>query len=328
LAKTYKALALFSGGLDSLLSVLWMRKLGVEVIPIFFRTPFFTEERPLETAKANGIEITVIDFSIEHLEMLRHPQYGFGKNFNPCIDCHGLMFHTAGNLLEKYNADFLISGEVLSQRPMSQRRDAMNSVGKLSGYKDLLIRPLCQRLLDDTKPIREGWINKEDLLAFNGRSRKPQMELAKELGVVTFPHPAGGCRLTDKNYSLRLQDLITYNQLELDYINLLRYGRHFRLTESTKLIVGRDEADNDGMTALDLGDIYLMDEENPGPIGIIQGIDQSTEILNLSAGIVAFYIKKSPDEVTISYGRRFPLEHKLRISKTEADIVAKYMIKE
>jgi tRNA U34 2-thiouridine synthase MnmA/TrmU len=328
LAKKYKALALFSGGLDSLLSVLWMEKIGVEVIPIFFRTPFFTEERPLATAEANGIKLTVIDFSAAHLEMLRHPQYGFGKNFNPCIDCHGLMFHTAGDLLSEFNADFLISGEVLSQRPMSQRRDAMNAVGKLSGYKDLLVRPLCQQLLDDTLPIREGWINKDDLLAFNGRSRKPQMELAKELGVVTYPHPAGGCRLTDKNFSVRLRDLILYDQLELDNINLLRFGRHFRLNTTTKLIIGRDEEDNENLTKLNIWDVYLNNEEIPGPIGIIHGNDIDDEIIRLSASILAFYSRKAPEEMEVAYGKTIPLQNTILVQKADADTAAKYMIKE
>ncbi len=326
--KTYKALALFSGGLDSLLSVLYMQKIGVEVIPIFFRTPFFTEERPMQTAIDNGISLTVIDFSEAHLEMLRHPQYGFGKNFNPCIDCHGLMFRTAGNLLEKYDADFLISGEVLSQRPMSQRRDAMNAVSKLSGYKDLLIRPLSQMLLPDTKPIRENWINKEDMLALNGRSRKPQMELAKELGVVSFPSPAGGCRLTDKNFSVRLRDLIEYNQLELDNINLLRFGRHFRLSDKIKLIIGRDESDNQNLIDLNIGDLYLFDEQIPGPVGVLHGPDIDEQIITLSASIVAFYNKKAPETCKINWGESFPLLNLLAVNKADAQSTLNYMIKE
>lgn len=326
--KQYKALALFSGGLDSLLCVMYMQKLGVEVIPIFFRTPFFTEERPLQTATDNGLSLTVIDFSEAHLNMLRNPQYGFGKNFNPCIDCHGLMFKTAGDLLEQFQADFLISGEVLSQRPMSQRRDAMNAVSKLSGYKDLLIRPLSQQLLPDTLPIRENWISKADMLAFNGRSRKPQIELAQELGVKSFPSPAGGCRLTDKNFSVRLRDLILYDQLELDNINLLRFGRHFRLNATTKLIVGRDEADNQNLIDLKIGDLYLLDEENPGPVGIIHGTDISDELLSLSAGIVAFYHKKAPFDTHVNYGKSFPLTQSISVSKAESHIAMQYMIKE
>jgi len=328
LNKRYKALALFSGGLDSLLSVLYMQKLGIEVIPIFFRTPFFTEERPLQTAQANGLALTVIDFSAEHLEMLRNPVYGFGKNFNPCIDCHGLMFRTAGDLLEKFNADFLISGEVLSQRPMSQRKDAMNAVSKLSGYKDLLIRPLSQQLLADTKPIRENWIAKADMLALNGRSRKPQLELAKELGVHSFPSPAGGCRLTDKNFSVRLRDLIKYNQLELDNINLLRFGRHFRLNDTTKLIVGRDENDNDMLQALNLGDVFLLVEEYPGPLCIIKGAEIDEDIIALSAGILAYFIKKAPDELAVPWGTEFPLQNSLTVKKADAQTINQYMIKE
>jgi tRNA-specific 2-thiouridylase len=328
LNRPYKAIALFSGGLDSLLSVLFMKKLGVEVMPIFFKTPFFTEERPLQTAQANGLSLSVIDFSVAHLEMLRNPRYGFGKNFNPCIDCHGLMFRTAGDMLEKFNADFIISGEVLSQRPMSQRKDAMNAVSKLSGYKDLLIRPLSQQLLADTKPIRENWIKKEDMLALNGRSRKPQLELARQLGVTSFPSPAGGCRLTDKNFSVRLRDLIKYNQLELDNINLLRFGRHFRLNDNAKLIIGRDESDNDNLLELKLGDLFLLAEEYPGPLGIIKGSEIDDNILSLSAGILAYYNRKAPLEVNVSYGKSFPLTNAIVLEKTESQLVRDYMIKE
>jgi len=305
-----------------------MQKMGVEVIPIFFRTPFFTEERAVLTAEANGLKIEVIDISEEHLQMLKNPRYGFGKHFNPCIDCHGLMFKLAGQLLSKYQADFLISGEVLSQRPMSQRRDAMNAVSNLSGYKDLLIRPLSQKLLDDTKPIREGWINKDDLLSISGRSRKPQLALAKELGITEFPSPAGGCRLTDKNFTVRLRDLVEHNQLSLKEINLLKYGRHFRLNEQTKLIIGRDEADNDNIMKVQPDYLLLLNEEIPGPLGLLCFKDYDDEILKLAASLLAFYNSKSPQDVTISYGYNFPLENSVEVNKATAQQVNDFMIKE
>jgi tRNA-uridine 2-sulfurtransferase len=326
LPKTYSALALFSGGLDSLLAVLWMQKLGVKVIPIFFRTPFFTEERAVHTALTNGLDIQVIDISEKHLVMLKNPRYGFGKNFNPCIDCHGLMFRLAGDMLPFYKADFLISGEVLSQRPMSQRKDAMNAVGKLSGNKDLLIRPLCQRLLEDTKPIREGWIDKSHLLAFSGRSRKPQIQLAKELGVVEYPSPAGGCRLTDRNYTIRLRDLVEYNQLNLPAINLLKYGRHFRLDDNTKLIIGRDENDNKNILDYASDNLLLLNEAIPGPLALLCATEITEVNLLLACSVLAFYNSKSPDIVNISYGRRFPLTESIHMQKATLEVVSKYII--
>ena len=326
--KQYKALALFSGGLDSLLSVIWMRKLGIEVIPIFFRTPFFTEERALKTACANGLKLEVIDISEQHLEMMKNPRYGFGKNFNPCIDCHGLMFNLAGGLLVQNNADFLISGEVLSQRPMSQRRDAMNAVSKLSGYKDLLIRPLSQKLLDDTKPIRENWIRKDDMLDFSGRSRKPQLALAKELGVKEFPSPGGGCRLTDKNFTVRLKDLVEHSQLSLPEITLLKYGRHFRLDDKTKFIIGRDEADNNNLLQAKSDFLLLLNTEIPGPLGLLCLQEPDINIIETAAGLLAHYNTKVPEPVTISYGFDFPLAKSIAVTKAAAEQVSALMIKE
>jgi tRNA-specific 2-thiouridylase len=327
LNKQYRALALFSGGLDSLLSVKWMQKIGVEVIPIFFKTPFFTEERALHTATANGLKMEIVDISVEHLQMLQNPRYGFGKQFNPCIDCHGLMFKIAGTLMEKYAADFLISGEVLSQRPMSQRKDSMNAVAKLSGFKDLLVRPLSQQLLPDTKPIREGWIKKDDMLAFSGRSRKPQLALAKNFGIVDFPSPAGGCRLTDKNFTIRLRDLVMHNQLSFQDINLLKYGRHLRLDETTKLIIGRDEKDNDHILENAQGYVFLMNEEIPGPLGVLCTENISSNQLEFALSILAYYYTKATDYITLSYGLNFPLTEAIRVTKADSETVQKYMMK-
>jgi tRNA-uridine 2-sulfurtransferase len=323
----HKAIALFSGGLDSLLCVLWMQNLGYEIIPIFFRTPFFTEERALQTAVGNNLSLVVEDISDKHLDMLQHPVYGFGKNFNPCIDCHGLMFHLAGILMDKYEADFLISGEVLSQRPMSQRKDAMNAVGKLSGFKDLLIRPLSQQLLADTLPIREGWINKNDLLAFSGRSRKPQLALAKELGVTEFPSPAGGCRLTDKNFTVRLRDLVDHAHINMHDINLLKYGRHFRLDEKTKLIIGRDETDNQNLVDAGQGYLLLLNEDIPGPLGLLCSPDNLTELIEHAASLLAFYNKKSPARIRISYGFDLSLGASITVDKASEEDVMRLMIK-
>jgi tRNA-uridine 2-sulfurtransferase len=323
-----KAIALFSGGLDSLLAVFWMKKLRIDVIPVFFQTPFFSADRALQTASENGLKLVVKDISSEHLAMLHNPRYGFGKNFNPCIDCHGLMFNLAGNMLEEIGADFLISGEVLGQRPMSQRKDAMNAVAKLSGYRDLLIRPLSQTLLADTLPIREGWINKEDMLSISGRSRKPQMSLAKQFNIVSYPSPAGGCRLTDKNYTLRLRDLLENNQLNLELIALLKYGRHFRLDAKTKLIIGRDEADNQGILEAGKGFLLLLNESIPGPLGLLCTEDYTQDKIAIAASILAHYNSKSPFEVTISYGFTFPFAERIIVPKAPAGLIQQLMLQD
>ena len=206
MSRKHKAIALFSGGLDSILSVRYMMSLGFEVQPVFFRAPYLVPDKACESAAKNGLDLIVRDISAEHFALLKNPRYGFGKNYNPCIDCHALMFKTAGLMLGELGADFLISGEVLGQRPKSQMRDGINAVSKASSFADLLVRPLSQRLLTPTLPIREAWIEPDTMLDFHGRSRKRQMFLARELGISYYPHPGGGCLLTDVNFALRLDD--------------------------------------------------------------------------------------------------------------------------
>ncbi|RKY46931.1 MAG: DUF814 domain-containing protein, partial [Candidatus Neomarinimicrobiota bacterium] len=167
-----KALALFSGGLDSLLAVKIVELAGVEVIPVFFSSPFFGPEKAIKTAKSNNLNLVIVELGEEYLEVVKNPKYGYGKYMNPCIDCHAFMFRKLGGMLEKYEADFLISGEVLGQRPMSQVLPSLNAVRKLSGYYDLIVRPLSQKLLPDTLPIRKGWISKDRLYDIRGRNRK------------------------------------------------------------------------------------------------------------------------------------------------------------
>lgn len=317
---------MFSGGLDSLISVLWMQNIGIEVFPVFFKTPFFSEERPLKTANANGLKLNVIDITESHLEMMQNPRYGFGKNFNPCIDCHGLMFNLAGKALEDFNADFVISGEVLGQRPMSQRRDAMNAVSNLSGIKDLIVRPLSQKLLPDTKPIRENWIDKDSLLDISGRSRKPQMILAQKMNIVDFPSPAGGCRLTDKNYSIRLQDLLVNNQLNLKQIKYLAYGRHFRLSPSVKLVIGRDENENLILENMIDHSLLLTHIELPSPLGVLIG-EPSIELVNLAASILAHYITKSEGPLKINYSADQSFSEYVIVDKIQDSKMQDFMIK-
>ncbi|MBW1841016.1 MAG: tRNA 4-thiouridine(8) synthase ThiI [Deltaproteobacteria bacterium] len=267
-----RSLGLCSGGLDSILSALILQKQGIEVEWITFETPFFSSENARKAADTTGIPITVKDITPVYLEMLKDPPCGYGKGMNPCMDCHALMFKEAGALMAKKGFDFLFSGEVLNQRPMSQTKSSLRYVEKQSGFDGYILRPLSARKLPVTLPEQEGLVDREMLLDFSGRSRKPQIKLAKAFGISDYPSPAGGCLLTDKGYSNRLRDLFDHQK---DYsvrdLYLLKHGRHLRLDKITKIIVGRTKQDNDDINkyfdpALDT----LIKVTNfPGPIVLV-----------------------------------------------------------
>lgn len=318
-------MALFSGGLDSVLAVKWMQQLGYKVYPVFFRAPYLPSARAEKTALDNGLELIVRDISTEHLLMMQNPVHGFGKHFNPCIDCHGLMFRIAGLMLKELKADFLISGEVLGQRPMSQHRKALGDVEKLSGVGDLIVRPLCQQLLPNTKPIREAWVNKADLLAFNGRTRTPQIELAKQLNV-SFPSPGGGCLLTDRNYTLRLRELIAHQQYSAENIRLLRWGRHFRLSDEIKLIVGRTQADNEGLEQENFPGLYLKQRDLEGPLGLITHSSPPLELISLAASILLSYSRKAPSPGYVKYGIDNIYDREILVAKCPETVLNTYKI--
>ena len=244
-----KALALFSGGLDSTLAMKLVIDQGIEVIAINVNTGFGSINDRVEYMKSMceqiGAKLEILDLKEEYLgEVLFEPKYGYGKNFNPCIDCHGFMFRHTAKLLEKYGASFMISGEVLGQRPMSQNKDALGIVQKLSENEDLVLRPLSAKLLPMTKPEREGWIDREQLLDIWGRGRATQLEMATKIGLVDFEPPAGGCLLTDVQFSNRLRDFVANDTLEIEDIDTLKVGRQLRLPDGAKLIIGRNQEDN------------------------------------------------------------------------------------
>jgi len=325
--KKHKALALFSGGLDSLIAVKWMEKLGFAVVPIFFETPFFTPEKASKVAKANDLDLIIIDMTDNHLRMLMAPVYGYGKYFNPCIDCHGLMFKTLKEYLELYKADFVISGEVLNQRPMSQRYDALNAVKKLSTIGDLIIRPLSQKRLPDTLPIREGWVNKADLLDIQGRSRAEQLRIAEELGLKEVLNSGGGCLLTDKGYTKRLKEIIDYGQLDFDNIKFLKVGRHFRINDKTKLVINRNTHEMEYLHSV-IGDEIIMKCLNiPGPIGILNAeLPVPAEILSVAGAILLRYCPKASEEEIINYGKQFNLTNQVTCQRFDDKQIDKYRI--
>jgi len=286
------ALGLLSGGLDSLLAVRILQEQGIEITGITFKTPFFGSTRGEEAARALDIPHRILDITSDHLEMVKAPDYGYGKNMNPCIDCHAMMFRMAGDLMGDLGANFLFSGEVLGQRPMSQNRNSLRLVENISGYAGVILRPLSARLLPETNPEKEGLVDRSRLLDIQGRSRTLQMELAETWGIKEFPSPGGGCLLTDPGFSIRLKE-----QLETDPrstpldVERLKVGRHFRLPGGRKAIVGRNHQENEQLRKLGReGDLFLNSLETRGPLALLEG-GASPEDENLAAALVVRYGK-------------------------------------
>ncbi|MDH7497314.1 MAG: tRNA 4-thiouridine(8) synthase ThiI [Syntrophomonadaceae bacterium] len=286
------AISLFSGGLDSQLAVKLIQEQGIEVIGVNFRTPFFGGGAALAAAARQlGIRLEVQDCSQEYLEVLRHPRYGYGKNMNPCIDCHGFMLRKACALLPELGARFVITGEVLGQRPMSQTRSSLAAVEKLSGCRGLVLRPLSARLLPPTVPELEGWVDRERLLDISGRSRKRQMELAQQYGLQDYPSPAGGCLLTNEGYARRLRRLLALApECDAEAFDILRHGRLFS-PGPYLLAVGRKAEENQALAALARpGDYLLKVRSHPGPLGVLRPLPSLDEAgLEAAAALVARY---------------------------------------
>lgn len=303
-----KAIGLVSGGLDSALAVAVVRRLGVDVLALHFFNGFapgsmkrqVLEEGMVdgqiaalggEMSGAMGVPVDVVDVTEEFLEILVSPRYGYGANVNPCIDCRIFTLGKAKERMESEGVDFVFTGEVLGQRPMSQHRQAMDLVERRSGLEGYLLRPLSAKLLPPTIPEKEGWIRREDLYDISGRSRKRQIALAAELGVTGYSPPAGGCALTDENYARRFRDFLkstVKGTISRREAVLLSVGRHLRLTHSVKIIVGRNREENVYLEK-NWGESWLaVPVEHPGPTVLIQGEPGERE-LERSASITARY---------------------------------------
>lgn len=293
-----KCLALFSGGLDSMLSIKIISSQNIDVHAINIDIGFGANKEKFEIMKrrANlaGGSFEVINTRSAYLkEVLFSPKFGYGKEFNPCIDCHGFMLRTAISMLEHYKADFVISGEVVGQRPMSQRNDAMVHVKNLAGdIDDIVLRPLCAKLLKPTKPEKEGWVDRQKLFDFNGRGRTRQMELAKEFGFSDYESPGGGCPYTMKSFSNRIRDFIKFDgKMNEEDLQSLRFGRHLRLKNGAKMIIGRDENDNAKLKSLNCPNLISINFDNV--IGAYSLISKNAceEDLNLAAKLAITYCK-------------------------------------
>ena len=297
--KNVKALGLCSGGLDSILSGMVLKKQGIDVTWISFETPFFNADKAIKASEQTGIPLIRKDITDIYLEMLRNPRLGYGKNMNPCRDCHSLMFRLAGEIMENECFDFLFSGEVMGQRPLSQTKQSLRYVEKQSGFDGKILRPLSARALPETEVEKAGLVDRSQLLDFTGRSRKPQIQLAREMGITDFPLPAGGCLLTDANFSRRLKDLFDHEQqVAVNDIELLKYGRHIRLSDTVKIIVGRTRADNQAIISLNDSNRYMeVDVTGIGSPTILVPVHADDEMLGLAAAICVGYSKTPPDQI-------------------------------
>ncbi|HXX58161.1 MAG TPA: hypothetical protein VEI96_09195 [Thermodesulfovibrionales bacterium] len=306
-----KAIALLSGGLDSTLAVLIMLRQGISVTAVTFLTHFGCDisdssscsKNPFPAAEEFGFTVKLCHLSDKFIEIVKNPKFGHGRNMNPCIDCRILMLREAKSLMEMTGADFLVTGEVVGQRPMSQRRDTLDIIDREAGVKGYVVRPLSAKLLRVTVPEEKGMVRREGLYSFSGRSRKPQMSLAKEIGLTDYPAPAGGCLLTEPNYSHRLRELLGHNpDPSLHDLALLRVGRHFRFSPTCKVVVGRDERENAVLEAFANRANYLLHVEGFGsPVVLLTGAG-SRDFLTLAASLCARYsdAKGLPEvEVTV-----------------------------
>jgi len=304
-----RAISLFSGGLDSMLAVKLMVTQGIDVTALYIKTGFgstydITDELA-QRAEMAGADFVAVDVREEYIQdILFDPVYGYGKNFNPCIDCHGYMFKIARAMMGDIGASFLVTGEVVGQRPMSQRADALKQVSKLAGdNKDkLILRPLCAKLLEPTKPEIEGWVDREKLYDISGRARNRQLEMAATYGWDDYESPGGGCLLTDPAFSAKLREFVEHDKLKVEDIDLLKFGRHFRLPDGAKLVVGRHKEDNESIQRVDNPDYAAITLPVLGPYSLLEKSATDNEV-ELALKIALTYGKSLPTEdYTIEFG--------------------------
>ena len=270
-----KAIALFSGGLDSTLAMKLIIDQGIEVLAVNINTGFGSTKDRLEHMQSMcdqvGAELRIIDIQSEYLQdVLFDPKHGYGKNFNPCIDCHAKMFAVAKRIMEDEGASFLLSGEVMGQRPMSQNKDALQTVLNESNCDGLLLRPMSALRLAPTIAEEKGWVDRDKLEGITGRSRDRQLELAKEIGLADFESPGGGCLLTDENFGKKMFDFIKYDNFEVKDIPVMKFGRHFRLEGGAKLVIGRNQEENAYLQNIDNEKYsHIKTVGIPGPHGLL-----------------------------------------------------------
>ena len=302
-----KCLALLSGGLDSILAARLIQEQGIEVIGLNFSSPFFLGEKAAAAAKQLGIKLITLNLSEEknfqeYMKMLKKPKHGYGSAINPCIDCHAFMLKKAKAMMKKTGAEFIITGEVLNERPMSQTMGSLRTVEEEAGLKGKLLRPLSARLLPETDAEKEGIVDRKKLLDISGRQRLRQFELAKGWNL-DYPTPGGGCLLCEQEFAKKLNDLLEHNEKASSReAELLKTGRHFRYKEC-KILVGRNEKENKILEKLAKGLMFEV-KGFSGPITILEGKPDKAAI-EIAAGLTAAYSDaKNEKKAAIKYGKR------------------------
>ena len=325
-----------SGGLDSTLATKITKDLGVELIALNTVSAFCLCNHRSSSGCFHGVNSTAKDLNIklislsvaeEFLEIVKCPKHGYGSNMNPCIDCRILLFKKAKEVMQKEGASFVITGEVLGQRPMSQKLHTMRLIEKESGLEGMVVRPLSAKVLEPTIPEKNGWINREKLLAISGRGRRAQFDLAKEFGINDYPCPSGGCLLTDPEFSRKLKDLMTHGEFNLKEVQLLKVGRHFRLSERAKLVVGRNELENKRLFDLVKDEDYIfMPDKIAGPTALGRG-EFNDELVRLSFGLVSRYCDlNGSDSAQIVY-KRFTQENRvLKTAPLDVEKIESYRV--
>jgi tRNA U34 2-thiouridine synthase MnmA/TrmU len=333
-----KATVLLSGGLDSTLAARMVLEQGIELEALNFLTVFCTCTSRGETCLASqkavdalGISLKVFNVSEEYLDVVKHPKHGYGSNMNPCLDCRIFMMKKAKAYMQGSGASFIVTGEVLGERPMSQRRDAMRLIEREAGLEGFILRPLSAKLLPMSIPEKEGWVDREKLLNIQGRSRKPQIRLAEQFGINDYPCPAGGCLLTDPGFARRIKDLIFYEpHFSLNDVHLLKVGRYFRFSPRLKLVVGRNEDENQKIqTYVQKEDILLKVKHYPGPLSLLRGESNGEELKKAAAITVRYSKGKDLEKTEVIYQKTEEDDGQtLFISPTSDAEIKEWMINE
>jgi tRNA-uridine 2-sulfurtransferase len=328
-----KALALLSGGLDSTLAVKVAQEAGAEVEAINFPIPFLQSPdqngigNAANAAKQLNIKLHYHICGDDYLQMIGNPAHGYGKRMNPCLDCRIYTFKVAAQKMAEIGASFLISGEVLDQRPNSQRSDALDITSRDAGLKGLVLRPLSAQLLRPTIPEEEGWINRSRLLGIKGRGRNDQIQLAAKYGITNYPSPAGGCLLTNQEYSLKVKDLLEHNiNLTMNTIHLLRIGRHLRLSPEVKIIVGKDQPENEALKKMAAPEHILLElADFAGPITMVIGTSEQ-DTLRLAAAITAGFGSQVPADSEIKVNVSGAVNKALYVKPLSREAIRNYFI--
>ncbi len=325
-----KALTLLSGGLDSILATRLLQEQGIDITAVNFTSPFCIREKEgygaADAAEQLNVPLKVITMGEDYLKLLRNPKHGYGRNMNPCIDCRIFMFRKAKEYAEEIGASFICTGEVLDERPMSQHLNALSLIEQEAGLEGRVLRPLSARLLPKTEAEKKGWVDRDRLLDVQGRSRKRQISLAKELGVNDYPCPSGGCLLTYKEFAAKLRDLFQHKKrVGTRDVALLKVGRHFRLGKN-KIVVGRNETENEQLLQMRSENDYLFEVPDCGsPTALLQG-PKTKKAVEKAAALTLRYADKKDGEAIVKFGRK-RMDKSIAVSPLDASEVEELRVK-